>query len=137
MVKHNVSLGESCQLCQYSSSAGIQALDWHRSHTATVRKVKTNTSDTISRFNNEKVTVNILLGEHRVLDSKTVGQHVSQFTRPDTDISLCRVISTVPNFWVTLLVCTRSASVTWYNINVILCASEHICSIVRYCFKFR
>ena len=27
MSKHKVSLGDSCQICQFSSAAGIQALD--------------------------------------------------------------------------------------------------------------
>ena len=68
MGKHKVSLGDSCQICQFSSAAGIQALDWHRLDINPTQqgwvKVKANTADTILGFN-EKFTVNILMAEHR------------------------------------------------------------------------
>ena len=77
--KHiNVSLVDNCQICQFSSAAGIQALDWHRFDINPTGQcwvlVKTNTSDIILSFKNEKVMVNILLAsiglaEHTVLDS--------------------------------------------------------------------
>ena len=61
------------QICLCSSAAGIQALDRHWLNINPTRQclvtVKTNTSDSILNFNNERITVKILLAEHRVLDS--------------------------------------------------------------------
>jgi len=69
MGKHKINLGDSCQIFQFLSAAVVQALDWHQFDINLTQqcwvKVKTNTSDTILSFDNEKVMVNILLAEHR------------------------------------------------------------------------
>ena len=90
------------QICQCSSAAGIQALDWHWLNINPTRQclvtVKTNTSDSILNFNNERITVKILLAEHRVLDSIYFSSLIRIFLNYDYTLLDRMVTACIPIF---------------------------------------